>query len=251
MERLVLDGTIPTRNLVLVKDLMAFRLKINVAAKAENSKRESTNINYMNVMFHNKGMDMINLPKILNSKKVMAAVSNYLRGPTAIVSYTYTRTIAGKIFNNRKVVNELNMDCSTTGMVCSCNSSRYKYESCGHVVTGDLSIIKDVKLRNLISKGSAYREQNSIDWRMNLKNCKAAVSRYEKKWAKEANVDRHVLRDWKEMVYKFIDEKVGSLKQRKINKRKNHVLKSRVNLDNLNKLYDNLCLYLLTKHPIM
>ena len=77
----------------------------------------------MNVMFHNKGMDMINFPRILNSKKVMAAVPNYLRGPPPIVSYTYTKTIAGKIFNNRKVVNELNMDCGTAGMVCGCNSS--------------------------------------------------------------------------------------------------------------------------------
>ena len=76
VERLVLDGTIPTRILVLVKDLMAFRLKINVAAKPENSKRESTNKNYTNVMFHNKGMDMINFLRILNSKKVMAAVPN-------------------------------------------------------------------------------------------------------------------------------------------------------------------------------
>ena len=84
----------------------------------------------MNIMFHNKGMDMINLWRILNSKKVMMAVPKYLRGPPPIVSYTYTRTIAGKIFNNRKVVNELNMNCGTTGMVCSCNSWRYKYESC-------------------------------------------------------------------------------------------------------------------------
>ena len=98
-----------------------------------------------------------------------------------LVIATYTRTIAGKIFNNRKVVNELNMNCGTAGMVCSCNSSRYKCESCGHVVTGDLSIIKDIKLRNLIGKGSAYREQNNIYWRVNLKNCKAAVSRYAKK----------------------------------------------------------------------
>ena len=131
------------------------------------------------------------------------------------------------------------MDCGTAGMVCSCNSLRYKYESCGHVVTGDLSIIKDVKLRNLISKGPTYREQNNIDWRVNLKNCKVAVSRYAKKWAKEASVDRRVLRDWEETVYKFIDEKIRSLKQREINK---HVVKSRVHLDNLNKLPDNFVL---------
>ena len=170
------------------------------------------------------------------------AVPKYLRGPPPIVSYTYTRTIAGKIFNNRKVVNELNMNCGTAGMVCSRNSSRYKYESCGHVVTGDLSIIKDVKLRNVIGRGPAYREQNTIDWRVNLKNCKAAVSRYAKEWAREANVDRRALRDWEEKVYKFIDEKIGSLKQRKINKRKKHVLKSRVHLDNLNKLHENFVL---------
>ena len=42
----------------------------------------------MNVMFHNKGMDMINLSRILNSKKVMVAVPNYLRGPPPIVSYS-------------------------------------------------------------------------------------------------------------------------------------------------------------------
>ena len=53
----------------------------------------------------------------------MIAVPKYLRGPPPIVSYTYTRTIAGKIFNNRKVVNELNINCGTAGMVCSCNSS--------------------------------------------------------------------------------------------------------------------------------
>ena len=49
----------------------------------------------------------------------------------------------------------------------------------------------------------------------------------------------HVLRDWEETVYKFIDEKVGSLK---INKRKKHVFKSRVHLDNLNKLHENFVL---------
>ena len=143
VEGLVLDGAIPTHILMLARDLI--RLEINVATKADNGKRESTNKNFMNVMFHNKGMDMINLSRVLNSKKVMAAVPNYLRDPRPIVSYTYTRTIASKLFNNRKVVNELNMDCGTAGMVCSCNSSRYKYESCGHVVTGDLSISKDIK----------------------------------------------------------------------------------------------------------
>ena len=47
VEKLVLDGVVPTRILILVRDLMAFRLKIDVATKSENGKRESTNKNYM------------------------------------------------------------------------------------------------------------------------------------------------------------------------------------------------------------
>ena len=57
----------------------------------------------MNIMIYNKGMDIINLLRILNTKKLMMAVPKYLRGPLPIVSYIYTRTIAGKVFNNRKV----------------------------------------------------------------------------------------------------------------------------------------------------
>ena len=74
--------------------------------------------------------------------------------------------------------------------------AEYKYDLCGHVLTGDLSIIRDVKLRNLIRKGPVFREQNNIDWEVNLKNCKASVSKYVKKWARIASVDRQVLRDW-------------------------------------------------------
>ena len=85
---------------------------------------------------------------------------------------------------------------------------------------------------------------------MNLKNCKAAVSRFTKMWAKEASVDRRVLRDWEETGNTFIDENIRCLEQRQVNKRKKHVLKSRVHLDNLNCM-KMLCWYQLTRHPIM
>ena len=94
---LVIDEHIPTRVMLLVNDLMAYRFKIKVTPRLKNVEREDTNKCFMNVMFHNTGMDMIDLPRILNSKRVMATVPSYLKGPPPVVSYTYTRTIAGKI----------------------------------------------------------------------------------------------------------------------------------------------------------
>ena len=171
------------------------------------------------------------------------AVPNYLRNtPPPVVSYTYTKTIAGKIFNHRKVVEELDMDNGPDDIKCSCSSSSYRYEPCGHIVTGDLSIIRDITLRNLIKKGPSYREQNNIDWKVNEKTSKEAVSRYYQKWAKAACVDKRVLRNWKEVLYSCIDERIKILQQLHINKRKKQVLKSKVHLDYLNKLHDNFVL---------
>ena len=84
------------------------------------------------------------------------------------------------------------MENGTEGMQCRCSSSEYKYDLCGHVLTGDLSIIIDVKLRNLIRKGPVFKEQNNIDWEVNLKNCKVSVSKYVKKWARIASVDSEI-----------------------------------------------------------
>ena len=100
-ENLVLQEEISARTLLLVKDLVAYRLRCKVMQNKTNLDRESCDRQYMNVTFHDKGMDMVDLPRILNSKKVGAAIPNYLKGPPPIVSYTYTRTIGGKIFNNR------------------------------------------------------------------------------------------------------------------------------------------------------
>ena len=237
-ENLVLHEEISARTLLLVKDLVAYRLRCKVMQNKTNLDRESCDRQYMNVTFHDKGMDMVDLPRILNSKKVGAAIPNYLKGLPPIVSYTYTRTIGGKIFNNRRTVEELDVENGTEGMQCSCSSSEYKYDLCGHVLTGDLRIIRNIKLRNLIRKGPLFREQNNIDWEVNLKNCKASVSKYVKKWARIAIVDRQVLRDWKETVHECIEQRVRCLKQQHVNRRKKHVLKNRVHLDYLNKLHE-------------
>ena len=123
---------------------------------------------FMKVRYHNKGIEMLNLPRILHSKTVKNAVPLFLSNKKLpMVSYTYTKTISGQIFNHKQVVEELDFDNGTEDMHCDCNTSSYCYEPAGHVVTGDLNIIRDAQLRSLIEKGPSYREQNYVDWKIN------------------------------------------------------------------------------------
>ena len=54
---------------------------------------------------------------------------------------------------------------------CACNNSEFKDNNHGHIVTGDLRIVKDVKLRKLLSKGPDFREHRSI----NFNKCKIEI----------------------------------------------------------------------------
>ena len=90
----------------------------------------------------------------------------------------------------------------------------------GHIVTGDLKLIKDIKLRNMIAKGPNYREQNNINWNVNSKICKEAVSKYKVKWSKKEKVDKRLLNEWEITVHECIDKRIQQLRAKHINKRK-------------------------------
>ena len=62
-------------------------------------------------------------------------------------------------------------------------------------------------------KGPSYREQNSINWEVNVKLCKEAVKKYKERWARKENVDK---RDWEHMVNSLIDKRVELLKKKHI-----------------------------------
>ena len=87
-------------------------------------------------------------------------------------------------------------------------------------------------------KGPWFREQNNINWDVNIRSCKEAVSKYKEKWARKECIDRNVLNEWEQTVYRVIDKRIGHLKRKHINKRKMQVLRNKKHLDYLCSLHD-------------
>ena len=154
-----------------------------------------------------------------------------------MVSYSYTRTISGKIFIQKRVVEELDVNRGIEGMCCDCSTSSYCYEPAGHVVTGDLTLIRDAKLRSLVRKGPSYREQNFIDRTVNERLCREAVAEYKRRWSTREGVDVRAFNEWKHKVNECIQPKIASLRNKHINKRRKHVLKCKKHLESLNSLH--------------
>ena len=134
---------IPDRIVVLIKDMIAFKKRASRIQTSDVDIPSKSASGFMSICYHNKGIEMINLPRILNSRYVRDAVPKVINNRTPpIVSYKYTKTIAGRIFNQKKVVQELDIDRGTKDMFCDCSTSKYCYEPAGHVSTGDLTIVR-------------------------------------------------------------------------------------------------------------
>ena len=65
----------------------------------------------------------------------------------------------------------------------------------GHVITVNVNIVKNGALRRLLMKGLSFREQNNINWDVNVRLCKEAINKYKEKWARRECIDRSVLHE--------------------------------------------------------
>ena len=122
------------------------------------------------VFFHNKGFDYINLRSILHLDNVKNLFPDKLKiEEHPSVLYSLGKTIRNKILSYKETVSfiDLNDDITYgTGIVeCDCKQHKgFVDENHGHVLTGDLRMIINSKLRKPVSKSPSFREAMSISW---------------------------------------------------------------------------------------
>ena len=119
----------------------------------------------MKIKFLNKADDAINLPALLQSTSVIDKIPVYFRNKEPpVVSYEYTSTVASKIFNFAPALSNLNVsEYLSIPQPCQCKESKFCYEPHGYVITGDLRVIENARLRELVAKGPKYREPNRVN----------------------------------------------------------------------------------------
>ena len=78
------------------------------------------------------------------------------------------------------------------------------------IITGDLKIIENAKLRELVSKGSKYREPNKINWKATENMIFESIDFYAERWAKQDNLK--YFSKWKETPKKLVTDRMSGLK---------------------------------------
>ena len=125
---------------------------------------------FLKIKLANKSIDALNFSNILNQKSVQSNIPPYFQNKESpCISYSYTRSVASKIFNYKRSLQQIDFNSlSHNPLPCTCPDSEFLYAPCGHIVTGDLSIVQNDKLRDLLRKGPKFREPVSFSWHKNF-----------------------------------------------------------------------------------
>ena len=89
----------------------------------------------------------------------------------------------------------------------------FNYSPLGHVITGDLNIVSNPKLRDIFRKGPKYRLPRKIDWSLNYDIICKGVLDCQTNWAKRNHIPQTVLDEWVNAVLSKVKSKATKLSQ--------------------------------------
>ena len=65
------------------------------------------------------------------------------------------------------------------------------------MITGNLNVIPDARVRNIISKGPKYRFPSNIDFPKCRREIAASLNGFRNRWCKQENVEPGAVKEWK------------------------------------------------------
>ena len=239
---MIRENWIPIRILHIIADLTLQKMNGRKHTDLNKGKKSFDRIAFV-VGYRNQGIGMIGLGGILDRKDVRDCIPPAARDKKEpMLVYRYDPPIRNRLFNYQKTCDEY-IEGQEEDMQCDCDNSVFKDKDHNHVVTGDLNIIENPRLRDLFHKGPNYRERKPTNWNRNILCIKDEVRAFIKKWSNSTGISESCFQEWSDKVIQRVMDKIERLKIKTKFKPTFPVLRDKDCLEELNTLQDK---YVLT-----
>ena len=82
------------------------------------------------------------------------------------------------------------------------------YPAAGHIMTGNLKIISDSRIRYIVSKGPKYRFPSRINFNKCREEIASALNDFGNRWCKREYVEPDALKERKVSIFKIVDQRI-------------------------------------------
>ena len=112
------------------------------------------------IPFVSKVVDKINISSIIKDSRIKGLLPNVIKDKNFKIFHKYSKTTGSSIFNYNSFLKDLDEEklkhCFESS--CDCEESEFNNRDFGHVYTGDLNIVNNDRLRELMKYGTKFRE---------------------------------------------------------------------------------------------
>ena len=174
---------------------------------------ETRNRPFLNVKFANKGIDALNVSNILNQKSVkIKSLRTFDTRSRHAFPIAIPVLLLPKLSITKQVCSNSTFKLFPRMPPCNCSESQFLYSPCGQIVTGDLNIVRYIKLRDLFSKGPKYREPVLYSWPQNFGIIMDACEEYARGWTKKEDVEADTLSEWIKSIADVLKHRIRRIK---------------------------------------
>ena len=215
IEKSVLNGIDIFRIFDALNDLRNIKHSVEIVKRNERD--------FYHLRFRDKGLDFINISAILRNNAVVNKIPIYFNDKEPpVIGYKFNKSFVGNLLNYKDTLSEEGIDCfENNSLPCNCQNSPFNDPNHGHIITGNLDIVRNDTLRNLIKKGPKYRLPQRINWKEDRNIIITFLDAYIDKWiSKEKkslgknNLDGSCLDIWKNKILELVDRKIESGKSK-------------------------------------
>ena len=186
--------------------------RVDFSRKMKPCKKERERISW-NTRFTHQIFGDINLNSILNSRRVKSLLPDQLRRNTDIqIIFSFGKTIGKKVLNYNQILKNTGQMSyeDICNMQCSCEHSPFKNDRFGHVITGDLNIIRDQDLRDVCAFGTKFRENPILNPFKICNEMMLEIDKFANKIANKFRLPRNAFKKWKTHFYNNFKSKLYS-----------------------------------------
>ena len=129
-----------------------------------------------------------------------------------MVVFSLSEPIRNSILNYSKFMSSLDLDkfkLDPNSVPCHCSDfpDRYRNVGLGHIVTVDLTIVRNSKLQKLLLKGPKYRVPVALDFDTARDGIETQLAQYIECISDKNKYDANIFDNWKHYVLNAVDNK--------------------------------------------
>ena len=230
------ESTLPPHYLYAILDLVNSKYSKPVKSKTKSKLPPEL---LFKIHFNDKHVQDIGLEHIFRDTNLLKTLPDNNKYKKPAIVYKYGPTVRSKIFNYRETFQNIDVDdFLNNNLTCDCLNSPFKDPHHQHIVTGNLSIVKDTRLKELFQLGPNFREQPLFtNFNILYNDLRRDIKCGIEAWAKKENLPVEAFDEYQVLLFTKLKLRIDQIAK---NPRRNKipVLKDKKSMSELKQLQE-------------